>query len=212
MNLKPVKTLTTKERKKSRFGNACSSHFFLALSSTVCLELSTDLSSTLLTVHLCREILRLTKLIVDVHVQFRLGNIDAFQLADGLQYMFAHVGQLTGSAFSSSFPPPVLVFEPGRLTFRRSMVNSVPVQVQAHEADPNVQGPQALDLLPVQHGSGWKGTWSWVLAAWVEGLALLHARFVPFLLIIRTPLFHQRADTFFFHVFVQVSFLSWSGG
>jgi len=69
MNLKPIKTLTTKERKKSRFGNAF---------------------------HLCREILRLTKLIVDAHVQFRLGNIDAFQLADGLQYGFAHVGQLTG--------------------------------------------------------------------------------------------------------------------
>lgn len=68
-NLKPIKTLTTKERKKSRFGNAF---------------------------HLCREILRLTKLIVDSHVQFRLGNVDAFQLADGLQYMFAHVGQLTG--------------------------------------------------------------------------------------------------------------------
>ena len=42
-NLKPVKTLTTKERKKSRFGNAF---------------------------HLCREILRLTKLIVDSHVQY----------------------------------------------------------------------------------------------------------------------------------------------
>lgn len=69
MNLKPIKTLTTKERKKSRFGNAF---------------------------HLTREILRLTKLIVDAHVQFRLGNVDAFQLADGLQYMFAHVGQLTG--------------------------------------------------------------------------------------------------------------------
>ena len=41
-NLKPVKTLTTKERKKSRFGNAF---------------------------HLCREILRLTKLVVDSHVQ-----------------------------------------------------------------------------------------------------------------------------------------------
>ncbi|KXN66800.1 pre-mRNA-processing-splicing factor 8 [Conidiobolus coronatus NRRL 28638] len=68
-NLKPVKTLTTKERKKSRFGNAF---------------------------HLCREILRLTKLIVDAHVQYRLGNADAYQLADGLQYMFAHVGQLTG--------------------------------------------------------------------------------------------------------------------
>lgn len=68
-NLKPVKTLTTKERKKSRFGNAF---------------------------HLCREILRLTKLIVDANVQFRLGNVDAFQLADGLQYTFSHVGQLTG--------------------------------------------------------------------------------------------------------------------
>ena len=68
-NLKPVKTLTTKERKKSRFGNAF---------------------------HLIREILRLTKLVVDAHVQYRLGNVDAFQLADGLQYTFAHVGQLTG--------------------------------------------------------------------------------------------------------------------
>ena len=68
-NLKPVKTLTTKERKKSRFGNAF---------------------------HLCREILRLTKLLVDSHVQYRLNNVDAFQLADGLQYAVAHVGQLTG--------------------------------------------------------------------------------------------------------------------
>ncbi len=68
-NLKPVKTLTTKERKKSRFGNAF---------------------------HLCREVLRLTKLVVDAHVQYRLGNVDAFQLADGLQYIFSHVGQLTG--------------------------------------------------------------------------------------------------------------------
>ncbi|KAJ4487085.1 NUC071 domain-containing protein [Lentinula edodes] len=69
MNLKPVKTLTTKERKKSRFGNAF---------------------------HLCREILRLTKLVVDAHVQFRLGNVNAFQLADALQYIFAHIGALTG--------------------------------------------------------------------------------------------------------------------
>lgn len=40
-NLKPVKTLTTKERKKSRFGNAF---------------------------HLCREILRMMKLIIDSNV------------------------------------------------------------------------------------------------------------------------------------------------
>ncbi|KAK5016633.1 pre-mRNA-splicing factor 8, partial [Cryomyces antarcticus] len=62
-NLKPIKTLTTKERKKSRFGNAF---------------------------HLMREILRLTKLIVDAQVQYRLGNIDAFQLADGILYAFNH--------------------------------------------------------------------------------------------------------------------------
>ncbi|KAH7030213.1 pre-mRNA processing splicing factor 8 [Macrophomina phaseolina] len=68
-NLKPIKTLTTKERKKSRFGNAF---------------------------HLMREILRLTKLIVDAQVQYRLGNIDAYQLADGILYAFNHVGQLTG--------------------------------------------------------------------------------------------------------------------
>ncbi len=47
--------------------------------------------------HLTREILRLTKLVVDSVVQYRLGNVDAFQLADGLQYIFAHVGQLTGA-------------------------------------------------------------------------------------------------------------------
>lgn len=70
MNLKPVKTLTTKERKKSRFGNAF---------------------------HLVRELGRLTKLIVDSHVQYRLGNVDAFQLADALQYCLNHVGQLTGA-------------------------------------------------------------------------------------------------------------------
>ncbi|POV99819.1 hypothetical protein PSTT_13518 [Puccinia striiformis] len=48
MNLKPVKTLTTKERKKSRFRNAF---------------------------HSCRQIHRLTKLIVDCHVQYRLRNL-----------------------------------------------------------------------------------------------------------------------------------------
>ena len=62
-NLKPVKTLTTKERKKSRFGNAF---------------------------HLCREILRLTKLIVDSHVQYRLGNVDAFQVYYLLDYDISH--------------------------------------------------------------------------------------------------------------------------
>ncbi|AOW02650.1 uncharacterized protein YALI1_C15021g [Yarrowia lipolytica] len=68
-NLKPTKTLTTKERKKSRFGNAF---------------------------HLMREILRVVKILVDAQVQFRLGNVDAFQLADGIYYTLNHLGQLTG--------------------------------------------------------------------------------------------------------------------
>ncbi|CAK9437442.1 uncharacterized protein LODBEIA_P18200 [Lodderomyces beijingensis] len=68
-NLKPTKTLTTKERKKSRFGNAF---------------------------HLIRELLRAIKMIVDSHVQYRLGNVDAYQLADGIYYVLNHLGQLTG--------------------------------------------------------------------------------------------------------------------
>ncbi|AMD21189.1 HEL091Wp [Eremothecium sinecaudum] len=68
-NLKPTKTLTTKERKKSRFGNAF---------------------------HLLRELLKVVKLLVDAHVQYRLGNVDAFQLADGIYYILNHLGQLTG--------------------------------------------------------------------------------------------------------------------
>ncbi|KAI5957199.1 PRP8 [Candida jiufengensis] len=68
-NLKPTKTLTTKERKKSRFGNAF---------------------------HLIREILRAIKIIVDSHIQYRLGNVDAYQLADGIHYILNHLGHLTG--------------------------------------------------------------------------------------------------------------------
>lgn len=68
-NLKPTKTLTTKERKKSRFGN---------------------------TFHLIRELLKMIKLVIDAHIQYRLGNVDAYQLADGLYYILNHLGQLTG--------------------------------------------------------------------------------------------------------------------
>ncbi|KAF9649443.1 hypothetical protein BDM02DRAFT_3128398 [Thelephora ganbajun] len=47
------------------------------------------------TFRLCREILRLAKLVVDAHVQYRLGNVDIFQLADATQYISAHIGALT---------------------------------------------------------------------------------------------------------------------
>jgi hypothetical protein len=63
----------------------------------ICLNVVLSLNNCIVSAfHLCREILRLTKLIIDSHVQYRLNNVDAFQLADGLQYIFAHVGQLTG--------------------------------------------------------------------------------------------------------------------
>jgi len=34
-------------------------------------------------------------MIVDIQAKFRMGEIDAYQLADGLQYIFTHVGSLT---------------------------------------------------------------------------------------------------------------------
>lgn len=55
----------SQERKKSRFGNAF---------------------------HLCREVLRLTKLVVDSHVQYRLGNVDAFQVGLILSSFLLKVG------------------------------------------------------------------------------------------------------------------------
>ena len=45
------------------------------------------------------ETFRLTKPAVDAHVQYvqyRLGNADAFQLADALQYIVSHAGAFTG--------------------------------------------------------------------------------------------------------------------
>ncbi|OHT05186.1 Pre-mRNA-processing-splicing factor 8 [Tritrichomonas foetus] len=68
-NLKPIKTLNTKERRKSRFGNGF---------------------------HLIREFLKFVKMMVDCQVKYRLGQIDAYELADALQYVFAHAGHLTG--------------------------------------------------------------------------------------------------------------------
>lgn len=113
MNLKPVKTLTTKERKKSHFGNAF---------------------------HLCREIMRLTKLVVDAHVQFRLGNVDAFQLADALQYIFAHIGALTGM-YRYKYKVRIISVI-GEIYF----VNFIH---PAHETSSHDKRSQALDLLPL---------------------------------------------------------------
>ncbi|CCW68908.1 unnamed protein product [Phytomonas sp. Hart1] len=66
---KPTRTLTTKEIKKSRLGPSF---------------------------HLVREMLGFMKQIIDLHVMYRLGRSDAFQLADALHYLFNHVGVQTG--------------------------------------------------------------------------------------------------------------------
>ena len=68
-NLKPIKTLTTKERKKSRFSNTF--HFF-------------------------REFLRFMKLLVDCHIKFYSGLIDFFELLDGVHFILTHIGKITG--------------------------------------------------------------------------------------------------------------------
>jgi pre-mRNA-processing factor 8 len=68
--LQPSRTLTTKERKQARFGNAF---------------------------HLMRELMRMVKLIVDVHLRYRAGlGADAIQLADSIMYLGSHLGELTG--------------------------------------------------------------------------------------------------------------------
>lgn len=59
------------ERKKSRFGNAF---------------------------HLCREVLRLSKLVVDSHVQYRLGNVDAFQVSCEMEIVQALLSQGSGKS------------------------------------------------------------------------------------------------------------------
>ncbi|TBU16093.1 subunit of U5 snRNP spliceosome [Ordospora colligata] len=68
-NLKPVRTLTTKERKKSRVG---------------------------MSYHLLREMLKFVKHVVDLHVVFRQGLIDCYELMNNLDYVMCNAGILTG--------------------------------------------------------------------------------------------------------------------
>ncbi|CAC27035.1 splicing factor Prp8 [Guillardia theta] len=67
-NLESIKILTTKERKKSRFGNSF---------------------------HLCREIFRFLKLINNSFVYFSGENFSNIQLANSLQFIFCNLGSLT---------------------------------------------------------------------------------------------------------------------
>ena len=141
-NLKPTKTLTTKERKKSRFGNAF---------------------------HLVREILRLTKLVVDAHVQFRLSNLDAFQLADGLQ---VRPGCQCCSTICT-YIHPLASFLAVRIQPCRPIDWHVSLQVSSHAANPFVQGSQAPNLLSIQHRACGKRSRCWFLGSELEGVDVL---------------------------------------
>jgi len=161
-NLKPVKTLTTKERKKSRFGNAF---------------------------HLCREILRLTKLVVDANVQVAArpclhprahtsalleacgkGRLQACAVAVPLCYATDGSEHVSLRCALDPAQPPCCRWSccssrrrlvrcaavpPGQcgrvpaggraavhLLARRAADRHVPLQVQAHAPDPHVQGPE----------------------------------------------------------------------
>ncbi|TBU09344.1 PROCN domain-containing protein, partial [Hamiltosporidium tvaerminnensis] len=68
-NIKPTRTLTTKERKKSRLGSSF---------------------------HLLREILKLLKHVTDLFTLYRSNTITWLTLTCNIYYVFSHVGTLTG--------------------------------------------------------------------------------------------------------------------
>lgn len=66
--IKPKKTLSTKERKRGRLGNSF---------------------------HLIRELLRLVKFLVDARVAYRLKHISHHQLAKQNHFLFNNIGHIT---------------------------------------------------------------------------------------------------------------------
>ena len=108
-NLKPVKTLTTKERKKSRFGNAF---------------------------HLCREILRLTKLVVDSHVQVRRDTAASSLVVDAASSRPVPAG---ATCVCVCRRVPARRWAAVHLRPRRPAHRHVPLQVPADVCDVHVQ-------------------------------------------------------------------------
>ena len=183
-NLKPVKTLTTKERKKSRFGNAF---------------------------HLCREILRLTKLVVDSHVQARRDTAPSHTphptpLFPASQPPLpppppprprpaqAPPPRRPGHPEPAPSPPaaapphatvpvgqrrrvPARRWAAVHLRPRRSAHGDVSLQIQADEASADVQGSETFNLLQVQHWPSRQGPWLRILGTGLARVAVLYARY-----------------------------------
>jgi hypothetical protein len=103
---------------------------------------------------------------VDAHVQYRLGNVDAFQLADALQYIFGHIGALTGM-----YRYKYKASDPFLLHYDK-LSGILP---SADETGPDDEGFEAPNILPLQHWSGRQRSWLWHLGSRMACMALLHA-------------------------------------
>ena len=88
--------------------------------------------------HLCHEILCLTKLVVDAHGQYHLGNIDTFQLADALQYIFTHISALMGMYRCRYKVGLLLLWPSSQLTW-----------LAVDETSSHDEGPKTSDLLNI---------------------------------------------------------------
>ena len=96
-------------------------------------------------------------------MQYRLGNVDAFQVRVtyiNTELLFKqrnlHCGVVVLRKQMAKVPPPhpcVVAFrwDSVHLCSRGPADRHVPLQVQADETDPHVQGSQASHLLPLQH-------------------------------------------------------------
>ena len=101
---------------------------------------------------------------VDSHVQYRLGNVDAFQLADGWVDKNSPCDIIIAFVLDVS----ICTVLTSSLLFRSAIyIRScgpadwyVSIQVQAHATGAHVQGSEASHLLPIQHRSCRQGTWS----------------------------------------------------
>lgn len=146
-NLKPVKTLTTKERKKSRFGNVSVPRLFFPL--------------------LCRQGPSTAPPWTPAGLPPVPRDPASDQAAGGLARPVppGQRGRLPAGGRAAVHPVP-----------RGPADRHVPLQVQADAADPDVQGPQARHLLPLQHGTGRQGPRRGLLGAHVARLALLPPR------------------------------------
>ena len=97
--------------------------------------------------HLCCKIMHLTKLFVNAHGQYCLINVNAFQLADALQCIFAHsISALTGM-YRYKYKVGLLLF----------WLSSELTWLAVDETSLHDKGSKTSDLLLFQYWCSWQG-------------------------------------------------------